>query len=204
MTFERNHYYDGKFYETIIDPVLSEVREIISSCITDNSKVLDIGCGTWALVFELAEKCKSLVGVELSSKMNYFANQKNNQWEYSNIDFLHTNATKLSQFHHKEFDFAIISMVIHETAPKSRIWILKEAQRVAKKIIIADYIVPQSWNISWITVRLAEFFAWFDHFSNFLNYQKNDWLNPILNKLNLKIKGKITNKNKTIYVLEVE
>ncbi|MBI2463677.1 methyltransferase domain-containing protein [Candidatus Peregrinibacteria bacterium] len=66
---DKPHYYDGILYEMLIDPFFKEIRDSMSAQIKSGSSVIDIGCGTGSFVFELAEKCKLVVGVEISSKM---------------------------------------------------------------------------------------------------------------------------------------
>ncbi len=73
---DKKHWYDGKFYAKYFDPWEKEIREIIYNFIENDSSVLDVGCGTGALVFYIAEKCKQVIGIELSLKLLHFANQE--------------------------------------------------------------------------------------------------------------------------------
>lgn len=165
-------WWSGAFYEKWIDPRTQELREVISEQINKGSSVIDIGCGTGALAFELAKKCSRVVGVDLSPKMIQHANKRKEENTSSNIDFREADGTNLTEFGDQEFDFATISMVLHEIPRELAIAILKEMNRVAKKIVIADYITKQPINLPGIRIRLAELFAGIEHFKNFRAYSK--------------------------------
>lgn len=66
MTENKYHWYDGWFYDTFIAPnqdkLFSQIKELIES----DSTIIDIGCGTGRLEFTLADKCKSVLGIDLS------------------------------------------------------------------------------------------------------------------------------------------
>ncbi|MFW5853336.1 MAG: class I SAM-dependent methyltransferase [Patescibacteria group bacterium] len=197
----KRHYYDGWLYEMLIDPAFSEIREIIIEQIEDNTKVLDIGCGTGALVLALAFKCSQVTGVELSEKMITLAQKRQKEKEITNVDFIHTDATKLPQFTDKYFDYAIISMVIHEMPPVLRVPVLTEAKRLAKKVILADYSIPQPFSLYGLRNRSAEFLAGREHFRGFLDYNKNKGLQPLLDQSGLSILKSIDSRTKTIKIV---
>lgn len=201
MQLDKFHYYDGKLYEKISDPMLEKIRKIISRQIKSDSSVIDLGCGTGALAFELSKPCKSVVGVELSSRMIIYAEKKKKLKNIKNVSFIHNNATNLSQFKKHQFDYAVISMVLHEASPKLRYSLVNEAKRIAKKIIIADYSTPQPFNLEGFFIFIIEFLAGIDHFKGFRSFQKNNGIDPILSDCNLSIEKEIKNKNGTIRII---
>lgn len=198
---DKRHYYDGKMYELLIDSAFRDIRETIIKKIEQDSKVIDIACGTGSLAFSLSKKCKSVTGVELSSKMIAYAQRRQKKQGIKNIHFIHCDATDLSRFRNKQFDYATISMAIHEMPPELRIKVLNEAKRVAKRVIIADYVVPQPLNFSGIIVRIAEFLAGPDHFRGFMHYQRNKGLNKLLSDCHLSIRNETMIKGNTIRVV---
>lgn len=204
MQLDKFHYYDGKLYEKISDPLLEKIRNIISSQIESGSSVIDLGCGTGALVFNLSKICKSVIGVELSSRMIAFAEKKKKFNYIKNVYFIHSDATNLSQFKKHQFDYAVISMVLHEALPKLRSGIINEAKRIAKKIIIADYSVPQPFNLEGIFIFIIEFLAGISHFKGFRSFQKNNGIDQILSDCHLSIGNEIKNKNGTIRIVTVK
>ena len=203
MGADKIHYYDGKIYEVLFDRALSEVRKLILEQIEPGCRVIDVGCGTGSLVFELAKKCESVVGVELSSKMVKHANSRLSRLDqfHDKVSFLHKDATKLSDFEDEYFDYLTISMALHEMPAKIRLEVLKEAKRVAKRIIIADYAAPMPVNIFGIITRTVEFFAGIEHFKSFLDYQKRGGIGTLLEKSQFTILSEKINKKKTIKVV---
>lgn len=204
MSLDKNHYYDGKLYDWLFCSALTGVRRQIIRNVEPNSKVLDIACGTGALVFELAGKCQKVVGVELSSKMVAYASQKKVAKGVGNVEFIHADATNLPQFRDGEFDYATISMALHEMPPDIRKQILSEAKRVANKLVVADFTVPQPLNFAGIRSRIVEFLAGIDHFKGFLHFQRNGGLESLLEELDLSIEGSAVLKHGTIEVIKAQ
>lgn len=201
MNTDKPHYYDGKFYEVLIDPALIEVRDIIVEQIEAGSTVVDIGCGTGALVFDLSEKCKSITGVELSSKMVEHARRRQQSNGKNNINFVHGDATNLPHFEDQQFDYLTISMALHEMPPETRTKVLNEAKRIAKKIIVADYVVPQPLSFAGIGTRIVEFLAGIEHFRGFRDFQNNNGIDQLLQNCQLSICSEAINKNGTIRIV---
>ena len=204
MSIDKPHYYDGKPYEILFDRALREVRDIIVGQIEAGSKVIDIGCGTGSLVFDLAEKCESVTGVELSSKMVNHAQRCQQKNGKRNVSFMHGDATSLPHFENQQFDYLTISMALHEMPPELRLKVLNEAKRIAKKIIIADYVVPQPLSFAGIIIHIVEFLAGIEHFRGFRDFQSNNGINQLLQNCQLSICGESTNQNGTIKVVVAE
>ncbi len=66
---DAKHWWDGWVYAIIVDPMEKEIRDMISNYIDDNSSMIDLGCATGILEFELAGRCKKLVGVDITPRM---------------------------------------------------------------------------------------------------------------------------------------
>ena len=191
--------------EIYINPIFTNYNEMLYNCISYGSNLIDIGCGQWRSTFNLAKQCKTIVGIDHSADMLYHAYINNRDYhDYSNVYFLRRDATDLSHFQDNEFDYATIVLMIHAASPESRIWILKEAQRVAKRLIISDFIAPLSFNLSGIVLRITEMIEWSDHFKNFLDYQKNWWIISLLKDLNFETINTRKSKDKTHIILEVK
>src|SRR5450759_5985558 len=68
MTINKYHWYDGWFYDIVIAPNQDKLFGQIKNLIEPNSKIIDIGCGTGRLEFALADKCESVLGIDLSER----------------------------------------------------------------------------------------------------------------------------------------
>ena len=196
----KNHWYDGWFYDNLIAPNQDRMFGEIKNLIEPNSRVIDVGCGTGRFSFSIADIANMVVGVDLSSKNLTTANQTLQRNPNNKISFLHTNlADLISQNHH--FDYAVMTYVIHEVNSEDRIPLMNEMVKIADKIIIGDYLVPTSkgfWNI---LNDIVEFLAGKEHFSNFKNFVTNKGLHGLAEKTELKIIQEIKNKPKTSQIL---
>ena len=196
----KNHWYDGWFYDNLIAPNQDRMFGEIKNLIEPNSSVVDVGCGTGRFSFSIADRTNMVVGVDLSSKNITTANQTLQRYPNNKISFLHTTLANLVlQNHH--FDYAVMTYVIHEVNSEDRIPLMNEMVKIADKIIIGDYLVPTSkgfWNI---LNDIVEFLAGKEHFSNFKNFVTNKGLHGLAEKTELKIIQEIKNKPKTSQIL---
>lgn len=198
----KSHYYDGRIYEQIIDPYFAKIRERINEFVPSGSKVLDIACGTGALCLSLAAKRCKVIGIELSLKMVERAKQKQKQEKIKNIQFIHGNATRLDKFSDEAFDIAIICFGLHEMAQEERQKVLLEMKRVAKRVLLVDYAVPQPHRLAGVTCRFKEIAAGWSHFSRFREFYHLGGLNPLLKETGLEILDREQVKKETIEIIQ--
>lgn len=181
----------GKFYSNFIDPVLVKMREKVGTHIKPGKKVIDIACGTGAQVFELAQKAKFVMGVDLSDSMIKKANETKAKKGFENTSFKVCDATELKSFAEKEFDVATMSLALHQFSPALYSSILNEMKRISNKIIIVDYSVPLPKNIVGFGSRIAEFMAGREHHRNFRKYYKNGGLEAIFKENGISAKESV-------------
>ncbi|MBA7628742.1 27-O-demethylrifamycin SV methyltransferase [subsurface metagenome] len=198
------HYYDGRIYERVIDPYFAKVRDRISEIVPSGSRVLDVACGTGALCFKLATKGCEVIGIELSLKMVERAKLRQRQEKIENLQFIHGDATRLEKFSDKAFDIAIISFGLHEMTPDERRKILLEMKRVAKRLIIVDYAVPQPHRLAGITCRFKEIVAGWGHFSRFREFYRLGGLSFLLKEAGIEILDRERIKKETIEIVQVK
>ena len=160
--------YYGAIYNSLFDPPLAEARQITIDLISEGSSVLDIGCGTGQLCFALREqkKCR-VVGLDLSLRMLEFAREAN---PFQDIRFVHEDATDLTTYEDRQFDYATMLMVIHELNKSQQAMVLKESLRVADRIIIIDAVAPLPKNIGGMGIRIVEATFGRDHNKNFKSF----------------------------------
>ena len=192
---DKKHWYDGKLYNYLIDPATEDTRKIISSLIENDSKVIDIGCGTGSLVFYLSEKCKYVTGVELSKKMVKYANSIKEEKNTSNVKFIHGNVEQISKLTNERFDYAVFSLSLHEMKSETRAIALDEIKKVADRIIIYDYLVKTNTSIQKVSNSIVEFLAGKEHFENYKTFLKENGIFRLLEDGKFKVEKTILDKN---------
>lgn len=194
---DKKHWYDGKFYDRFIAPNQDRMFKQINEIIQDNSKVLDVGCGTGRLAFQLSEKCEMIVGLDLSSTNIAVADTNLKINPKTNISFVHGDIKKIKREYSDKFDYAVLTYVIHEMPENERIKVLTDIKSVSDKIIIGDYIVPSPKSLMGIINIFVEYFAGKEHYKNFKTYVKNGGIKYLIKKSDLAIVDEINNKPST-------
>lgn len=199
----KNHWYDGWFYDKLIAPNQDRMFGEIKNLIEPNSSIIDVGCGTGRFSFTVADKAQKIVGVDLSSKNITTANQTLQKNPNDKISFLHTTLSNLiSQNHH--FDYAVMTYVIHEVNPEDRITLLNEMVKLSDKIIIGDYLVPTIKGFWGMLNEVVEFAAGKEHYTNFKHYVANDGLLGLTKAANLNMVQEVKNRPTTSQVLVLQ
>lgn len=200
MTHNKDHWYDGWFYDRIIAPNQDKMFGEIKNLINPNTSVVDVGCGTGRFSFSIADKVKEIVSVDLSKKNIDTANKTLLKNPNSKISFHHTNLKNLIA-QNLHFDYAVMTFVIHEVDPELRIKLLNEMALIADKIIIGDYLVPVNKGFWSVLNELVEYFAGSEHYKNFKHFSANNGLYGLSQKAGLKIISEIKNKPATSQIL---
>ena len=196
----KNHWYDGWFYDKMIAPNQDRMFREIKKVIEPNSTIIDVGCGTGRFSFLVVDKVKMVTGIDLSSKNIETANQTLKRKINNKISFQHTTLAKLiSQNHH--FDYAVMTYVIHEVNPEQRIALLKEMAQIADKIIIGDYLVPVNKGFWSVLNIIVEYLAGKEHYTNFKDFVANGGLFRLTENAGLKIISEIKDKPVTSQLL---
>jgi len=198
---DKKHWYDGLFYDKLIAPNQDRLFRLIKGLITEQSSVIDVGCGTGRLEFQLTDKCKEITGIDLSSKNIDVANKNLEKTNYSNINFIHNDIQEFSENCNKKYDYAIITYVIHEVDSEKRISVLKEMKKVAENIIIGDYLVPVGNDFNTKLSIIVEFLAGKEHYRNYCSFVKQGGLNTLINESGLHLIKEIKNKPKTSHII---
>lgn len=200
MTNNKDHWYDGWFYDKIIAPNQDRMFGEIKKLIEPNTSVVDVGCGTGRFSFSVVDKVKNVVAVDLSKKNIDTANKTLSKNPNSKISFHHTNLKNLivQNFH---FDYAVMTFVIHEVNPELRIKLMNEMAQIADKIIIGDYLVPVNKGFWSVLNEAVEYFAGKNHYANFKHFKANDGLYELVQQAELKIINEIKNKPSTSQLL---
>ena len=140
------------------------------SKIEENSSVLEVGCGTGEFANDLIKKkLSNYIGVDISEEVIEVAKSKVN---HPNFKFIATDFLEVEI--DTKFDYAIFPMIIHSIPIALALELIAKASKVAHKIIIADYLVPQPKNYKALLVKFIERMAGKEHFGNFTKFKKNN------------------------------
>ncbi|NOX16862.1 MAG: class I SAM-dependent methyltransferase [Chlorobi bacterium] len=201
---DKKHWYDGIIYDKFIAPNQDRLFKLISALIPEGSTVLDIGCGTGRLEFQLAEKCDKIVCVDLSSKNIILANKKLKETNFDNVKFVHGTIENIDGGEIEKFDFAVMTYVIHEVDEDLRLPILKAMKEKANKLIIGDYLVPRPDGF-WSKINTAvEFAAGREHYKNFKSFTAKGGLQNLAEEGGFTIVKNIQNKPNTAQLVVLE
>lgn len=132
----------GRFargYALLLDPLLTKVHRTVASTLAnwDAGTLLDLGCGTGALLRHLARRGpqRALHGLDASPAM---LAQARRTTAGTGVELHLADATSLP-FAERTFDAAVCSLSLHENAPPTREAMLREASRVARLLVLVDY-----------------------------------------------------------------
>ncbi len=200
MTENKQHWYDGWFYDKFIAPNHDKLFIQINNIIEPESKVIDVGCGTGRLSFTLQKKCSLILGIDLSEKNIERANLTLSKSPDSKISFMHSSLNEIITGKKDYFDYAVMTYVIHEVDESERVNLLKEMAQVADNIIIGDYLAPPEKGFINILNIIVEFLAGKGHFRNFRTYIRNGGIKGIINKTGFKIMKEVKNSPKTSHL----
>jgi len=200
----KDHWYDGLFYDRIIAPNQDRAYRIVKSIVTENSTLLDVGCGTGRLAFQLEDMFSRYDGIDLS-KRNIDSANKNRSSKFSNkIFFHHYDVLGFLKLKNRHYDFAVISYVIHEIDKDERENILLEISKSVNKIIIIDYLYPRPnsfWNF---LNEVVEFVAGRNHYKNFKSYIKSGGIVGLAERTGLRIVKEIKNTPSTTHIVVLD
>jgi len=105
-----------------------------------------------------------------------------------NITFIHGDATNLETFSDRSFDYATMLMLMHELQRPQQVCVLKEALRVASRVIIIDAVSPLPKNAGGIGIRVVERTFGHDHNPNFKSFLATGGIRRILEESGLPVK----------------
>ncbi len=187
MEENKNHWYDGTFYDKLIAPHQESAFSIVKSTIPEGSSILDVGCGTGRLAFQLENRFSKYDGIDLSRRNIESANKNLSKNPSKKISFRHIDIQKFLKAKVRSYDFAVASYVIHEVDGSERENILRALAEAADKIILVDYLYPQPTGFCSVLNEVIEFAAGVNHYKNFKSYLKGEGIYGLAESTRLKI-----------------
>ncbi len=171
-------------YETLVDPLLRDLRKFTPefSGMKAGDKVIDVCCGTGAQVIEYGRCGIVATGIDISAGMLKIATRNRMRHKALNVSFQLADATSLP-FPDGYFDYASISLGLHDKEKPIRYQIISEMKRVIKQdgaLILIDFQVPLPKNVWTVSARAIEFLAGGSHYRGFKDYLANEGIEDIL------------------------
>lgn len=177
----------GYIYKIFIDPILAPLHTSAEKYINSQSTIIDFACGTGSFAFRLSKNAASVTGIDMSESMLNIALKRQKKMKAENVRFLLKDASKLYEYGEKTFDYATISMALHQFSPDLALKIMVELKRIANEIVVIDYAHPLPENKYKAITYLIERLAGKEHFSNFKKYQSLGGLPSLTKKSGLRI-----------------
>ena len=187
----KDHWYDGWIYDALVAPKLDGLFGRTLDLIEPGARVIDIGCGTGRFAFLAADKCGSVVGIDLSRRNIARANLVLSRNLNPKVSFLHKNGAAELAEDGEHYDYAVLTFILHEVAEGERGALLRAAAGAADKVIVGDYLVPGPGGAWGALVTAVEFAAGREHYRNYRSFVRNGGLRGLAGLAGLKIAGEI-------------
>jgi ubiquinone/menaquinone biosynthesis C-methylase UbiE len=171
-------------YGTLVDPLFKDLRKFIPefSGIKAGDKVIDVCCGTGAQVLEYGRRGAVATGIDISPGMLKIAVKNLRRQKTPNVSLQLADATSLP-FPDGCFDYASISLGLHDKEKSIQYQIISEMKRVVKQdgaFIFIDYQSPLPGHVWAESARAIEYLVGGSHYWNFKDYLANGGLQDIL------------------------
>jgi len=194
-------------YETLVDPLLRDLRKFTPefSGMKAGDKVIDVCCGTGAQVLEYGSRGIVATGIDISPSMLKIATRNKMRQKAVNVSFQLADAIKLP-FPNGYFDYASISLGLHDKGKPTRYKIISEMKRIVKQngaLILIDFQVTLPRNVWGMSARAIEFLAGWSNYQSFRDYLSNGGLEDILKNHGLREECRVYLKSGLIVAAKV-
>ena len=115
-----------------------------------DTKVIDMATAVGGMAFAAAERTHYVTAIDISKRRIDIAKADSRA---NNVHFYAMDATH-TDFLDKAFDVALIVLGLHEMTPPGAKAALKEARRIAKKLVVVEFGLDK-WPLFWIFFRYA-------------------------------------------------
>jgi ubiquinone/menaquinone biosynthesis C-methylase UbiE len=178
------------FYAAFVDPFLKDIRLFVPAfaAMKPGDRVLDVCCGTGDQAFHYAAGGMEAYGIDLDEAMIAQAEESKEKRNLK-ASFSVQDAAALS-FGDGSFDFATVSMALHEKDAALEDAVIAEMRRVTGKgraLVLVDFSVPLPRNFPGLLMRSVEFMVGGEHYRNFRAFLKSGGLDGLVRRNGLKV-----------------
>ncbi|MDF9798167.1 ubiquinone/menaquinone biosynthesis C-methylase UbiE [Catalinimonas alkaloidigena] len=157
---------------------LAPIRKQMVALVEAESSVIEVGCGTGDLLYQLSPKIKYGLGIDKSKSQIDYARKKADKTEIEHIEFnaIEVNTNYQPQEH---FDVAIASLFFHVIPWHDAQQILSHMMRMADNILICGFCPPLTQKqtlLLWLDQRFTS------HYPHFKTYQQNGYLKGLIDQ----------------------
>lgn len=125
---------------------INRLRREIAAAIPDNANVLDVGCGTGALLPLLMTRGGRVTAIDKDPEMVRTARERVADTAPEHVKITRNTALEIDHlFKDNEFDAVVLSLVMSELTTDERAWVVDQCARILKPnglLIIADEFKP--------------------------------------------------------------
>ena len=200
----KEHWYDGAFFDLCIAPNQDAVFAAIRAGIPPGSTVLDVGCGTGRLVFQLADHCGMVQGIDPSHRNIRRAQVLHRRRGHrANISFESASLEHYLTQARETFDVGVVSYVLHEVDEGARAPMVRLLAGSVRTVILADYRVPRRRGLMDAATEVVEFLAGREHYRGFRSFVRRDGLPGLVRETGLLLHGELACSQPTAQVFHV-
>jgi ubiquinone/menaquinone biosynthesis C-methylase UbiE len=180
-------WYDGLLYDKLITPLQKKIMRQIEELVSDNCTLTDVGCGPGALALRLSGKRQSVLGLDRSEKMIAYARRQLAKKGATNVNFVCDDAAEMRMIHNGEFMFAVVCMCLHGMSSDTRQKVIENCYRLAKRIVLTDYVAPFPANLTGTVQNVIEALEGRHSYTNFREWQRSGGINAFVRYVGLRV-----------------
>ncbi len=199
---DTDHWYDGAFFDRFIAPNQDDIFAAIRKAVRPGGTVLDVGCGTGRMAFQLAGHARLVHAIDPSIRNIRRAELVwKRRGSPGGIIFTHGSAADIRVVETEPYDHAVLSYVIHEVDERARVALLKTVAARSRRLILADYRVPRVRGWFNMLTEAVEFAAGPDHYRGFRSFVRNGGLNDLARASGLEVLEELPDGPRTTQIL---